>query len=80
MAPQCNHALFVTAEGELWAVGNAEDGQIGIELKGPADKNTEVAVPKRVAGPLDGKVVIHAAVAQVRGGVDRHGFCGFLGR
>ena len=64
LAPACNHALFVTADGELWVVGNTEDGQAGVELKGPADKNKELTVPRRVTGLLEDKRVVHAAVAQ----------------
>lgn len=54
----------MTTEGELWVVGNTEDGQAGVELKGPADKNKELTVPKRVTGLLEDKRVVHAAVAQ----------------
>jgi len=38
MAPRCKHALFVTVEGELYAVGAADDGQLGIDIKSDKQK------------------------------------------
>lgn len=51
------HAVFVTADGEAYAVGNNVDGRLGIgELK-KGEEAVVVAEPTRVQMPEEAKVV-----------------------
>jgi hypothetical protein len=67
LAPRCKHALLLAETGEVFAVGAAEDGQLGLDIK--SDKQKEILLPRRVLGDLSDKFVVDIAVAEGKSAV-----------